>query len=173
MNMEEKVILVDSQDNEIGLMPKLEAHKSAKLHRAFSIFIFNQKNEMLLQQRAKNKYHSALLWTNTCCSHPKPGEKTIDAAHRRLKEEMGFDCKLTEKFHFIYKTKLDNELFENELDHVFVGYYDNEIHLNSDEANDVKWISMEELKKEIELNPEDFTVWLKIIIAEHFNKLML
>lgn len=171
--MEEQVILVDLQDNEIGQMPKLEAHQLAKLHRAFSIFIFNEKNELLLQQRAKSKYHSALLWTNTCCSHPKPGEKTIDAAHRRLKEEMGFDCELEPKFHFIYNTDLDNELFENELDHVFTGQYDGEIKINLEEAHDLKWISMEELKVQIDMNPEKFTVWLKIIVTQHLNKLLL
>ncbi len=171
--MEEKVILVDVLDKEIGQMEKLEAHKLALLHRAFSIFIFNDKKEMLLQQRAENKYHSSLLWTNTCCSHPRPGETNLEAAHRRLMEEMGFDCKLEPKFNFIYKTELDNGIFENELDHVFSGIYNEKIHINKDEANNYKWVSMEEVTKEVELHPENFTVWFTLIIKNHAKKLAI
>ena len=166
------MILVDEFDNEIGEMEKLEAHQTARLHRAFSIFIFNDKQEMLLQQRAKNKYHSALLWTNACCSHPKPGETNIEAAHRRLKEEMGFDCELESKFNFIYKTPLENELFEHELDHIFTGKYQGEIVINKEEANDYKWISLEKIKEEMEKNPSNFTIWFRLIITQHLNKLL-
>src|ERR1700712_1529352 len=121
MAIQEFVVLVNEMDDEIGTMEKMEAHLQLNLHRAFSIFIFNENGKILLQQRAFSKYHSGGLWTNTCCSHPRPGEETIDAAKRRLKEEMGFDCELVEKFHFIYKAPFENGLTEHELDFIYSG----------------------------------------------------
>lgn len=159
----EKVILVDKNDKEIGFDEKLKAHQNGgKLHRAFSIFIFNSKKELLLQKRAQGKYHSALLWTNTCCSHPRPAEVLSAAAHRRLKEEMGFDCDLSEKFSFIYKVDLENGLSENEFDHVFFGKFDVEPKPNPKEADSWQWIGLEELKQDIKQNPEKYTYWLKL-----------
>ena len=140
---EEKVILVDKNDNQVGLMPKLEAHEKGVLHRAFSIFIFNSKYELLLQKRASSKYHSGGLWTNTCCSHPREGEDTLDAANRRLDEEMGIKTSLRKVYDFIYKAELDNQLTEHEFDHVFYGVCDNDPILNKDEAEDFKWVDME------------------------------
>ena len=167
----EKVILVDKLDNPIGEMEKQEAHVKGLLHRAFSIFIFNDKEEILLHQRAHHKYHSGGLWTNTCCSHPRPGEHTHDAANRRLVEEMGMVCTLKEQFSFIYKAKLDNDLFEHELDHVFIGHSNDTPHLNTDEAVAFKWISLMELKKDIQNSPEKYTVWFKIMISEYYSQI--
>jgi isopentenyl-diphosphate Delta-isomerase len=164
--MKEHVILVNKSDEPIGIQEKIEAHEQANLHRAFSVFIFNSKGEMLLQQRAKEKYHSGGLWTNTCCSHPRPGEETISAAHRRMKEEMGFDCELKEAFHFIYKTKFDHGLTEHELDHVFTGQYEGKIIPNPEEVEDYKWINLESIRKEMEEKPEIFTSWFKIAFDE-------
>jgi isopentenyl-diphosphate delta-isomerase len=131
------------------------------LHRAFSVLIFNTKGELLLQQRAAHKYHSPLLWTNSCCSHPKPGETITAAATRRLQEEMGFDCELLEVFSFIYQAKLDNELTEYEFDHVFVGYSDSEPVLNPEEVEDWKWIDLKVLQIDIQENPQSYTYWLR------------
>ena len=164
--MSDHVILVDKSDTQTGTQEKMAAHQQGNLHRAFSVFIFNSKGEMLLQQRAKDKYHSGGLWTNACCSHPRPGEETKDAAHRRLMEEMGFDCKLEKAFHFIYKTEFDFGLTEHELDHVFIGQYEGPIALNPDEVEDYKWIDVEELKKEMLNKPEIFTSWFKIAFNE-------
>ncbi len=164
--MKEYVILVDDADTQIGTQEKMKAHEQANLHRAFSVFIFNSKGEMLLQQRAKDKYHSGGLWTNACCSHPRPGEETIGAAHRRLQEEMGFDCELEEAFHFIYKTDFDHGLTEHELDHVFIGQYENSITPNPNEVEDYKWINVENLKKEMKENPVIFTSWFIIAFDE-------
>jgi len=155
------VILVNKKDEEVGLGEKMDIHKRGLLHRAFSIFVFNSKNELLLQQRAFSKYHSGGLWTNTCCSHPKPGEELLEAAHRRLEEEMGFDCKLTEKFSFIYRTKF-LELSEYECDHVIVGKYENDPKINRKEAADFKWISIENIENDLKANPENYTYWFKI-----------
>ena len=141
----EKVILVDKNDKQVGLMPKLEAHKKGVLHRAFSIFIFNSKYELLLQKRASSKYHSGGLWTNTCCSHPREGEDILDAANRRLDEEMGIKTSLRKVYDFIYKAELDNQLTEHEFDHVFYGVFDNDPILNKNEAEDFKWVDMETL----------------------------
>lgn len=160
--MEEFVVLVDENDNEIGIEEKMKAHEDAKLHRAFSIFIFNSDDEMLLQQRACDKYHSGCLWTNATCSHPRPGEKVEQAAHRRLQEEMGFDTELKKAFQFIYKAEFDHGLTEHELDHVFIGKFDGSINLNPDEADDFKWIDLETLKSDIKVNSENYTVWFKI-----------
>lgn len=162
----EFVVLVDKDDNQLGLMEKMEAHEKGLLHRAFSVFLFNSKGEMLLQQRAISKYHSGGLWTNTCCSHPRDGEKTIDAAHRRLEEEMGFDCDIEKAFHFIYKSELDNDLTEHELDHVFMGEYEGEIKPNPDEVESYKYISIPDLVKDVEENPADYTEWFKICLEE-------
>jgi len=164
--MQEYLILVDENDAEIGQMEKLEAHEKGLLHRAFSVVIYNSKGEMLLQQRAAGKYHSPLLWTNACCGHPRPGEKTIDAAKRRLKEENGFTCDLEGSFVFQYKAAFENGLTENEIDHVFIGHYDGEIPFNPDEANDVKWLSMLEVLDGVLEKPDNFTVWFKILLQE-------
>lgn len=165
------VILVDSQDNELGVMEKLEAHEKGVLHRAFSIFLFNSKGEMLIQQRAMSKYHSPGLWTNACCSHPAPAETILDAGKRRLQEELGLSTVLVDAFKFEYRETFDNALTEHELDHVLVGYTDDSPILNSDEAKDYRWVDLSDLLVEISLNPELFTVWFKIILTEHIEKL--
>ncbi len=167
----EEVILVDADDNVIGRMEKMAAHRQAKLHRAFSVFIFNNKKQLLLQQRAFHKYHSGGLWTNTCCSHPKPDESVEEAAHRRLKEEMGFDCKLQKIFHFIYCRPLDNQLTEHELDHVFIGFYDDKPKINKEEVENYQWINPVELFDSIKNNPSLYTEWFKIILLQHKEKL--
>nr|WP_315162469.1 isopentenyl-diphosphate Delta-isomerase [uncultured Flavobacterium sp.] len=169
--LEENVILVDTNDEQIGLMPKLEAHEKAVLHRAFSVFILNNKNEIMLQQRAHQKYHSPLLWTNTCCSHQREGESNIQAGNRRLFEEMGFKTELKELFHFIYKAPFDNGLTEHELDHVMIGYYDEAPVINSEEVEDWKWMLIEDVKTDIEIHPEIYTVWFKIIFDEFYHYL--
>jgi len=158
----EKIILVDKNDKELGSEEKIAAHQNGgKLHRAFSIFVFNLKEEMLIQKRAKEKYHSSLLWTNACCSHPRLGESLNSAVHRRLKEEMGFDCDLKEKFNFVYKIDFENGLSENEFDHVFVGKFDGMPSPDKKEVAGWKWIDVEELKKDIKENAEKYTYWLK------------
>lgn len=169
--MEEFVVLVNENDEVLGLMEKQQAHVAGLLHRAFSVFIFNSKGELLLQQRASDKYHSPALWTNTCCSHPRENETYLEAAHRRLQEEMGFDCELEPKFHFIYKAKLDENLFEHELDHVFTGQFDGEIQINPEEVSAYKWIAMDELIADMNFNPGQYTVWFKIIFKEYLAKL--
>lgn len=166
----EKVILVDKNDTEIGTMEKMEAHEKALLHRAISVFIFNSKGEWLLQRRALNKYHSNGLWTNTCCSHPFPNETSLEAANRRLKEEMGLESNLEEIFHFIYKAPLDNKLTEHELDHVFIGTTNKEPFINSDEVMEWKYISYSDLLADLQNSPEDYTVWFRKIferVNEH------
>ncbi len=167
--MEEKVILVDENDNPIGLMPKMQAHEEAKLHRAFSVFVFNDKNEMMLQQRAAHKYHSPLLWTNTCCSHQRDGENNIEAGKRRLQEEMGFCTELKELFSFIYKAPFDNGLTEHEFDHVMIGYYNNPPKINKEEVENWKWMSTEEVKNDINKHPELYTEWFKIIFDKFYH----
>jgi len=166
---EEKVILVNEKDEQIGLMPKLEAHEKAQLHRAFSIFILNSKNEVMLQQRASEKYHSPLLWTNTCCSHQREGETNIQAGNRRLREEMGFSTELKELFHFIYKAPFDNGLTEHELDHVMIGYFDGEPVINPEEVESWKWMNIDEIKEDMQRNPAIYTVWFKIIFDEFYH----
>lgn len=170
--MEEKVILVNEKDDQLGLMGKMEAHQKAVLHRAFSVFIFNKKGELLLQQRAHDKYHSPGLWTNTCCSHQRDGESNIVAGKRRLEEEMGFSCDLEEMFWFVYKASFDNGLTEHELDHVMVGYYDEDPKINEDEAASFKWMLLEEVKNDIELHPDLYTEWFKIIFKEYDQRLV-
>lgn len=169
-NMEEEnVILVNQNDEQIGLMPKMEAHEKAVLHRAFSVFVLNDKNEIMLQQRASHKYHSPLLWTNTCCSHQREGETNIQAGSRRLFEEMGFETGLKELFHFIYKAPFDNGLTEHELDHVMIGYYNDEPETSPEEVENWKWMSIEDVSKDIQLQPEIYTVWFKIIFDEFYH----
>lgn len=168
--MAEQVILVDEQDNPIGLMEKIEAHEKALLHRAFSVFVFNDKNELMLQQRAAEKYHSPLLWTNTCCSHQRDGESNIEAGKRRLQEEMGFSCELEEVFSFIYKAPFDNGLTEHEFDHVMIGRFNDEPNINPEEVASYKWMPLEEVKKDIELHPQEYTEWFKIIFKESYSK---
>ncbi len=162
----EFVILVDEQDREVGEAEKMQTHKLGLLHRAFSVLIYNTKGEMLLQQRAATKYHSAGLWSNACCGHPRPGEKIEDAARRRLKEELGFNCSLKFSFKFIYKAYFENSLKEHELDHVFTGIYDSEVLPDKNEVQAYRWVTMENLKNEIIENHSSFSVWFQKIIAE-------
>lgn len=165
----ERVVLVDELDNPIGLMEKIEAHEKALLHRAFSVFILNDKNEVMLQQRAAEKYHSPLLWANTCCSHQREGESNIEAGQRRLQEEMGFVVPLKELFHFIYKAPFDNGLTEHELDHVMIGYYNENPVINLEEVADWKWMSLEDIQKDMKENSELYTAWFKIIFSEFYH----
>ena len=168
---EEQVILVNENDEPIGLMNKMEAHEKAVLHRAFSVFVLNDNNEVMLQQRAHHKYHSPLLWTNTCCSHQRAGETNIEAGKRRLFEEMGFEVELKELFHFIYKAPFDNGLTEHELDHVMIGYYNGEPIINDDEVESWKWMKIEEIKDNMIQSPAIYTVWFKIIFDEFYHYL--
>jgi len=165
--MEEQVVLVNQKDEVLGLMEKQQAHINGLLHRAFSVFLFNDNGEMLLQKRASGKYHSPGQWTNAVCSHPRNGETYVEAANRRLKEELGIATELSEKFHFIYKADVGGNLWEHELDHVFTGNFDGEFNLNKNEVSEVRYISMENLDKEITENPEHFTEWFKIILKEY------
>ena len=167
----EKVILVDENDNQVGVMPKLAAHQKGLLHRAFSVFIFNSKYELLLQKRASSKYHSGGLWTNTCCSHPREGEEILDAAKRRLIEEMGIDTSLRKVHDFIYKAELDNDLTEHEFDHVLYGIYNEDPIINKDEADDFKWIDMDSLNEDIKTNGNNYTIWFKIAFEYFYNYL--
>ena len=170
----EKVILVNEQDVPVGEMEKQEAHEKGLLHRAFSVFIFNTKNEMLLQKRALTKYHSPGLWTNTCCSHPRPNETTLDAAKRRLEEEMGLKVELEHKGHILYKTDhvsagFENGLIEHEYDHLFFGYTDQAPKINITEVDSFEWLSIDEIKRRISEKPEVFTHWFKIVIEKFFS----
>lgn len=165
---EEYVILVDENDNEIGVMEKMKAHREGLLHRAFSVFIYNDKKELLLQQRAITKYHSGGLWTNTCCSHPRPSETIKDAAHRRLFEEMGLSCELTIKTNFIYKSPFENGLTEHELDYVLIGNTNQNPHINKEEVENFKWMSLSDIKKELQSNPGNYTTWFKIAMEKLF-----
>lgn len=166
---EKEIILVDEKDNEVGTGEKMQVHQAGLLHRCFSIFIFNSKGELLLQKRAKSKYHSGGLWSNTCCSHPRPNQNLKEEAKRRLKEEMGIDCDLKEIFSFIYKAKLGN-LIEYEFDHVFFGKFDGNPKPNKREVEDWKWINPKELKKDIKENPQKYTFWFKKILNKVLNK---
>lgn len=168
----ENVILVDENDNELGTMEKLEAHRKSLLHRAVSVFIINSKGEWLLQKRAGSKYHSGGLWTNTCCSHPFPGENSIKAAQRRLMEEMGISAEIREVFQFIYHEKMDNGFYEHELDHIFIGTSDKNPVINTDEVEKWKYISFAEMKKDIESSPENYTIWFRKLFSQvnqHFQ----
>lgn len=166
MKVTEKVILVDELNREIGEMEKIEAHKKGRLHRAISVFIFNSNHELLLQQRASHKYHSANLWTNTCCTHPRPGEDTLESAHRRLSEEMGMYSDLNLVHEFVYRTPFDNGLVEYEYDHVYMGFSDVLPMINPEEASDYKYMNLQDLSKSMQLNPEIYTSWFKICFDE-------
>lgn len=161
-----KIILVDENDREIGTEEKIKTHEKGLLHRAFSVFIFNSKKELLLQKRALSKYHSAGLWSNTCCSHPKPNEDVLAAAHRRLKEEMGFDCDLEEIGNFIYKKEFENGLIENEYDHLIIGEYSGEPKIDKNEVEEYQWIKLPELAKGLRNNPGKYTYWLKLALPQ-------
>lgn len=164
----EEVILVDQHDTPLGTMEKLEAHQKGLLHRAFSVFIFTSDGELLLQKRALHKYHSAGLWTNTCCSHPRPGEEILAAANRRLKEEVGISAPLVHRTAFVYKSEFENGLTEHEYDHVFVGMSDADPEINEEEVAELRYATIEDIKQEIARHPEQFTTWFKIAIAELF-----
>lgn len=166
---EENVILVNDKDEQIGLMPKMEAHQKGLLHRAFSVFILNNNNELMLQQRAAHKYHSPLLWTNTCCSHQREGESNIEAGKRRLLEEMGFTTSIQELFGFIYKAPFDNGLTEHEFDYVLIGKYNNVPNINPDEVESWKWMPIEDVKNDITLQPDQYTIWFKIIFQQFYH----
>jgi len=166
---EEKVILVNENDEQIGLMPKMEAHEKAILHRAFSVFVFNEKNELLLQQRAADKYHSPLLWTNTCCSHQRNGESNIEAGKRRLLEEMGFVCELEELTSFIYKAPFENGLTEHELDHVMKGSYKEDPIINLEEVENFRWMTLGDVKEDMVKQPSIYTEWFKIIFEKYYS----
>lgn len=166
----EEVILVNEEDKVLGYMEKQEAHIKGLMHRAFSIFIFNEKNELLLQQRAIEKYHSGGLWTNTCCSHPRKNETNIEAAYRRLNEEMGMSCVLNKVFSFTYKAVLDKGLTEHEFDHVFFGFTNQKPNINLDEVSGFRYISISDLEKEVITKPEFFTEWFLICFPKVIQK---
>ena len=165
--MQKNVILVNSEDQKIGLMPKLEAHKRGILHRAFSVLIFNKKGELLIQQRALNKYHTPGLWSNTCCSHQIDGETNIEAGKRRLFEEMGFEVELFNFDSFIYNAYFENGLIEYEFDHILVGIFEGTPLINKNEVNDFKWITFDKLQNEIYSSPQNYTVWFRIIFEKY------
>lgn len=160
----ERVVLVDEEDRETGAAEKLEAHAAGRLHRAFSIFVFNSANELLLQRRAATKYHSGGLWSNTCCGHPRPDEETAVAARRRLREELNFDCELRAAFKFIYRAELENALVEHEYDHVFVGRFDGDPLPDESEVEDWRWTTLAELRRAIRERPSDYTCWLNVAL---------
>lgn len=170
---EELVVLVNDKDEKIGLMPKLEAHEKGLLHRAFSVFVFNDEGQMLLQQRALHKYHTPGKWANTCCSHQRDGESSLDAGKRRLQEEMGFVTDLTFRKTFVYKASFDNGLTEHEFDHIMVGKYNEDPVINPEEVAAFKWMDISDILLEIELDPEKYTAWFKIIMSEHLDAIKL
>ena len=167
------VILVDLQDNTIGVMEKMMAHQTGKLHRAFSVFVFNDREELLLHRRALTKYHSPGLWTNTCCSHPMPGEDVAVAAHRRLQEEMGMACTLVKTFDFVYRAELDNDLIEHEFDHVFFGRTNDIPVTNPEEVCEWKWMKLHDIYIDSQLHPEKYTEWFKIALPEVMKQFKL
>ncbi len=167
-----KVVLVNKKDKMVGVEEKMKAHLEGKLHRAFSVLLFNKNGEVLIQKRAKSKYHSGGLWTNTCCSHPRSGESINQAAKRRLKEEMGINCNLKKAFTFIYKAKL-GKLTEYEFDHVFFGKFDGKPKINKREVADWRWIKLGDLKTDIKKNPQKYTPWFKIIVKKLKKKRIL
>jgi isopentenyl-diphosphate delta-isomerase len=176
VKIEETVILVDRDDQQTGTMEKMEAHLQGRLHRAFSVFIFNKKGELLLQRRADGKYHSGGKWTNTCCSHPRPGELTLEAAHRRLQEEMGIACELNFVFSFIYHAVIQDDLVENEYDHVFFGVTDALPIPDHDEVSSFKYITMARLATDLKENPGNYTRWIAICFDEvmaHYQQLQI
>ena len=167
------VILVNQENEQLGTMPKMEAHEKGVLHRAFSVFVMNPDGEIMLQQRAAHKYHSPSLWTNTCCSHQREGESNVEAGVRRLREEMGFETELKELFSFVYKAEFDNGLTEHELDHVMLGHYSEAPEINPDEVASWKWMSPEDIKADIARHPESYTAWFKIIFDKFYDHLFL
>lgn len=170
---EEQVILVNKQDEFLGLMPKLEAHEKGLLHRAFSVFIYNDKDELLLQQRALTKYHTPGLWTNTCCSHQRKGESNIKAGKRRLMEEMGFTTELKETTSFIYKAPFENGLTEHEYDYILVGKFNDNPNPNPEEVESYKWMKLEEVKLDLNKNPQLYTAWFKIIFDKYYSQMLI
>lgn len=171
--MEEQVVLVDTNDQPLGLMPKMEAHEKGVLHRAFSVFILNDAGELMLQQRALHKYHSPGLWTNTCCSHQRNGESNIMAGKRRLQEEMGFVAELHELTSFIYKAPFNNGLTEHELDHIMIGHFNGTPEINPEEVANWKWIYVDDVRDDIQKHPENYTVWFIIIFDQFFEQIKL
>jgi isopentenyl-diphosphate delta-isomerase len=167
--MNDRVILVNENDEPQGTMEKMEAHEKGVLHRAFSVFIFNKKGQLLLQQRSPAKYHGGLLWTNTCCSHPYPGEATRTAANRRLMEEMGFESELEEIFSFIYQAEVENGLTEHEYDHVFAGEYEGKINANALEVMDYRFLDLSAINDWLEKEPQQFTTWFRIALPRIQN----
>ena len=165
------VILVDDKDNMLGAGEKMQVHLDGTLHRAFSIFVLNDNSELLLQQRANDKYHSGGLWTNTCCSHPRPNETTIEAAHRRLMEEMGFDCELQPLFSMLYKGSVGNGLIEHEFDHIYIGKYNGPVVINEQEVKSYSFMSLDEVQSRIAETPNLFTLWMRIAFPEFLQKL--
>lgn len=166
---EEEVILVNSADEVLGTMPKMEAHEKAVLHRAFSVFVLNGQGQLMLQQRAAGKYHSPLLWTNTCCSHQRMGETNIEAGKRRLREEMGFATGLKDLFSFIYKAPFDNGLTEHELDHVLLGYFEGEPRINPEEVASWKWMGLKEIRADLQARPGNYTAWFRIVFERFYE----
>jgi isopentenyl-diphosphate delta-isomerase len=160
----EQLILVDAQDRELGVKEKLQAHVEGALHRAFSVFVFDREGRLLLQKRAREKYHSAGLWSNTACGHPRPGETTLAAARRRLREEMGFDCELRRAFGFVYRKEFDNRLVEHEYDHVFVGRFDGAPAPDASEVEAWRWLSMERLRGDLSERPQEYSYWLSVAV---------
>ena len=171
--MEEQVVLVNTNDQPLGLMPKMEAHEKGVLHRAFSVFILNDVGELMLQQRALHKYHSPGLWTNTCCSHQRNGESNIVAGKRRLQEEMGFVAELHELTSFIYKAPLNNGLTEHELDHIMIGHFNGTPEINPEEVANWKWMYVDDVRDNIQKHPENYTVWFIIIFDQFFEQIKL
>ncbi len=171
--MEEQVVLVDVNDNPLGLMPKMEAHEKGVLHRAFSVFILNDKGELMLQQRALHKYHSPGLWTNTCCSHQRKGETNVAAGKRRLQEEMGFVAELSEVTSFIYKAPFDNGLTEHELDHIMIGHFNANPDINLEEVANWKWMAVDAVRDDIKKHPENYTVWFISIFEQFYEQIKL
>jgi isopentenyl-diphosphate Delta-isomerase len=170
--MNEQLILVDEQDNETGTMDKLSVHEKGLLHRAFSVFVFNSKSELLLQQRADGKYHSGGLWSNTCCSHPIKGEEILKTIQRRIKDEMGIQCQAAFKFKFIYKMLFENGLTEHELDYVYFGRSDEIPRPNPEEVKGWKYLNLQKLINNISSEPQNYSVWLKVCLPEvmdHFK----
>ncbi|NDE04424.1 MAG: isopentenyl-diphosphate Delta-isomerase [Flavobacteriia bacterium] len=168
---DEYVVLVNEQDQVLGQLEKIEAHELGLLHRAFSVLLFNDRGELLLQQRAAHKYHSPLLWTNTCCSHQRPNETTLMAAERRLKEEMGMSAPMQTAFKFQYKATLDQGLTEHELDHVLFGYTNQDPNINPEEVAAFRWISMDQLLQELQSKRDSFTIWFQILLDQHLEKI--
>lgn len=168
--MEDQLILVDLEDREIGYMSKSETHRAGRLHRAFSVFVIYD-GKILIQKRKADKYHSGGLWANTCCSHPRKGEKLEEAVHRRMREEVGFDCDVEEWFHFVYRTQYDRELFEFEYDHVFVGEYQGTVQIDENEIEEIRWADIEELKKDVTEHPERYASWFLIAFPGVLDRL--